>query len=352
METRSDEPEEGRREQATETNVVRLRDWLAPPEEFVPLGAATRRADARRESPDLRADHGLRPESSSSSEGRLTGPRTTGPVRASDFWGEGSAAIHDALEAPAACGGRSLGGVRDARPSSEVKPSPGVCPPARRRRRSLPRSRQLRRAAIASSRYVVDRVSDRLAPIAVARLALVALGVLVGAGALTLLLTAARPAKRTVAHARQSMRVPGPRSSLVAGMPTTLGASYPARWRASTPTVAEHATPSVDHSTRRAAASRPVAVVNRSPTGAPPVTAAYTSAASAPVPPATPAAPRQVQSVSATPIASSPASVVTPVRPVEQPPSQAAPSPPSSPSTSGPAFGATGALGPGGSPDS
>jgi hypothetical protein len=66
VETRGPQDDEAGREAQAESNVIRLpRDWLGPREELVPFGT----------SPDLGA---------------------------SDFWGEGSAAVQRAMEAPAA----------------------------------------------------------------------------------------------------------------------------------------------------------------------------------------------------------------------------------------------------------
>lgn len=62
----------------TEENVIRLpRDWLGPPEELVPIGPAARARAAQRD-----AEAGL-------------------PPTADAFWSEDSAALHDAVQAPA-----------------------------------------------------------------------------------------------------------------------------------------------------------------------------------------------------------------------------------------------------------
>ena len=84
MET--DEPDVAATPDTPESNVVRFpRDWLGPLDELVPFGpSAGQRSDAE---PD---DSGV------------VEFKAPTPLRAEDFWGEASAAIHDALEAPAA----------------------------------------------------------------------------------------------------------------------------------------------------------------------------------------------------------------------------------------------------------
>lgn len=72
--------EEGGEEAARQTNVVRLpRDWLGPREELVPIGAGAR-AESSAEPPN--------------------DPEGSWLPTAHDFWGEGSAALHDAIRAP------------------------------------------------------------------------------------------------------------------------------------------------------------------------------------------------------------------------------------------------------------
>jgi hypothetical protein len=98
------EPGQGKRQPLAEGKVVRLPvDWLGPREDLIPFGPS--------------ADSQVKDEGESSP-----------PLRAQDFWGEGSAAIHDALE-----------------PSAPVasRPLPAPSAPASRRmpRRRLPRAR-------------------------------------------------------------------------------------------------------------------------------------------------------------------------------------------------------------------
>jgi hypothetical protein len=86
--------ETGEQEARPRANVVRLpRDWLGPREELVPFG----------------------PSASSEGTEEL-------PPSAEDFWGERSAAIHDALEAPADISGAPVG--VQARRRFDRKPRP------------------------------------------------------------------------------------------------------------------------------------------------------------------------------------------------------------------------------------
>jgi hypothetical protein len=106
------EPGQGRSEPRLDGKVVRLPvDWLGPREELVPFGPSAR---------------GDQPEEA---EGPIT------PLRAEDFWGESSAAIHDALEPPAPV-------ARPPRPvASPPAPRPPVPASPRRHHPRLPRMR-------------------------------------------------------------------------------------------------------------------------------------------------------------------------------------------------------------------
>jgi hypothetical protein len=89
---------EGTRKAPTQDNVIRLGDWIGPREELVPFG---RRAGSREvESGGVAAD----PEGADSPAARSAGLASfvpEAPPSAEDFWGERSAAVHDALQAPA-----------------------------------------------------------------------------------------------------------------------------------------------------------------------------------------------------------------------------------------------------------
>jgi hypothetical protein len=117
-----------------EENVIRLpRDWLGPPEELVPIGPAARARAAQRE---------------------LVGDM---PPTADAFWSEDSAALHDAVQAPAATSGAYL------------DPPVGLVPPLAGRRMipTLPRLPRPRLDGVAA------RVSWRRAAVTVAIVALI-----------------------------------------------------------------------------------------------------------------------------------------------------------------------------------
>ncbi len=81
LETEGPQSDEATGEALAESNVIRLpRDWLGPREELVPFGT---RAEG--------------PTETAGGESRAPEP----PPRAADFWGEESAAVQDALPAPA-----------------------------------------------------------------------------------------------------------------------------------------------------------------------------------------------------------------------------------------------------------
>ena len=75
------------------------RDWLGPLDELVPLGPSAGQ-DSDRPKVD-EAD----PAPPAPAEGHVVDFAPSAPLRAEDFWGEDSAAIHDALEPPAQAAG-------------------------------------------------------------------------------------------------------------------------------------------------------------------------------------------------------------------------------------------------------
>ncbi len=91
--TEGRQTEAGEREAHPRATVVRLpRDWLGPREELVPFGP---RADGQNAGGAVRSDEpppGAEEAATSADEP---------PPSAEDFWGERSAAIHNALQAPA-----------------------------------------------------------------------------------------------------------------------------------------------------------------------------------------------------------------------------------------------------------
>lgn len=90
METRGPQDDEAGTETLRESNVIRLpRDWLGPREELVPLGIG---GDA--------ASFGIGPDRESTHPDSTDGPGVD-QLEAADFWGEGSATVQRALEAPA-----------------------------------------------------------------------------------------------------------------------------------------------------------------------------------------------------------------------------------------------------------
>jgi hypothetical protein len=90
VETRGPQDDEAGTETLRESNVIRLpRDWLGPREELVPLGIG---GDA--------ASFGIGPDRESTHPDSTDGPGVD-QLEAADFWGEGSAAVQRALEAPA-----------------------------------------------------------------------------------------------------------------------------------------------------------------------------------------------------------------------------------------------------------
>jgi hypothetical protein len=87
---------EGTRRARPRDNVVRLGDWIEPREELVPFGK--RRALPQLERlEDRTADPARPPER----DPNPTSFIPEAPPSAEDFWGERSAAIHDAVQAPA-----------------------------------------------------------------------------------------------------------------------------------------------------------------------------------------------------------------------------------------------------------
>jgi hypothetical protein len=78
VETEGPQGERGREDRDAASNVVHLqRDWFGPTEELVPFGPRA-------------------------SQTAVVDLETPAPVRPDDFWGEGSAAIHDVLQGPEA----------------------------------------------------------------------------------------------------------------------------------------------------------------------------------------------------------------------------------------------------------
>jgi hypothetical protein len=112
VETERPHTNEGRRRPPRDSNVVRLRDWIGPEEELVPFGPRARSADVDgglHAGPSADVDGGLHAGPSADVDGGLhAGQPPVGmttltpqpPPAAADFWGERSAAVHDALRAP------------------------------------------------------------------------------------------------------------------------------------------------------------------------------------------------------------------------------------------------------------
>jgi hypothetical protein len=92
--------EAGEREAHPRATVVRLpRDWLGPREELVPFGP---RADSQNAGGAVSSDESpLSAEESRISADGSPPSADESPPSAEDFWGERSAAIHNALQAPA-----------------------------------------------------------------------------------------------------------------------------------------------------------------------------------------------------------------------------------------------------------
>ena len=135
-------PEAGGEETRSDGDVVPFpRDWLGPREELVPFGPSARRTEEHRALDD----------------GGFS------PLRAEDFWSESSAAIHGALEAPAATQDH-----RQVEPpashgfSAGPPTAPAPTPPATRRRlngMNARRAARRRGAAIAHLAATAARVS-------------------------------------------------------------------------------------------------------------------------------------------------------------------------------------------------
>jgi len=85
-----DGSDRNRETRATENVVWLPRDWLGPRDELVPIGpAAIARARAAR-------------EAAAGAAGPESVPEPPLPPTAHDFWGEGAAALHDAIQGPIA----------------------------------------------------------------------------------------------------------------------------------------------------------------------------------------------------------------------------------------------------------
>jgi hypothetical protein len=97
VETEGPQTNEGRPKAPAESNVVRLRDWIGPYEELVPLGPRARSREPA--SPIASLEPGTSVADASQPPATPT-PMPEAPPAAADFWGERSAAVHDALSAP------------------------------------------------------------------------------------------------------------------------------------------------------------------------------------------------------------------------------------------------------------
>jgi hypothetical protein len=291
VETDDRQTEDGGRGARSEDNVVRLpRDWLGPREELVPVGSAVHAGGT--------TEHGS---------------VETLPPTAHDFWGEDSAALHDAMQAT-----QSEHRVEDpAAPTSRVREP-------RRRRWHRPRL---------TSRRGIDRLGARRRwlvlglPAATLLVAVAVIGEAEGpAGAPVRLSSLASPAARQTQEGFAT-------GTSVTGTPVALARarSLTLRVRSSRPTARR--SPGAAHS-RRAHTRHPAhrrivrhrsstsSVAARATTQSPAASATtYTSPTPAPVSPA----PRSAAATGSSPQSS-------PVRPA--------------------AFGPGGALGPGSSPDS
>ncbi len=155
METDGRQSRAGDRELSSDENVVRLpRDWLGPRDELVPIGPASR---ARARAAGLLDDD----------------PLDDLPPTAHDFWGEDSAALHDAIQGPA----RADPAPADAEPVSVAAarrprfPSPRLGRPRLGSRWDLAGVRELRLKWLAL-----------VLPIAVAVIAVAVIAVAVTAG--------------------------------------------------------------------------------------------------------------------------------------------------------------------------
>lgn len=132
VETESPRSDKETGEAQTPTNVVRIpRDWFGPREELVPFGpraSTTAVADAvRSELPDARDARVV-----NASELPPTGSELTGslPPRPDDFWGEGAAAIHDAVQIPELAYQRDVLATVEQKGAVAVDPQSGcVCRP-------------------------------------------------------------------------------------------------------------------------------------------------------------------------------------------------------------------------------
>lgn len=333
MERRTDEPEEGRRDSRSGSNVVRLRDWLGPPEELVPFGVSAARASGTGSASEAT------PHPPGTMEPRRpqadTGPaalRPTAPARPEDFWGEASASIHDALEAPV----NNAAGTRQAEPA----------PPSDQRRLSDRADPPL--AAAARRRVATVPLSLRL---------LLGLGLLAAVALPATMLYSTRPSKPTAQSLSGDGKVASRQvgiSGLLAAVARTVAGVDQAPRRAAVPTIVSRAT----HTSRTASRSHRV---GRTPAvDVPPPAPTEPALDSYRAPP--PSAPVSQATEPTATSASSPASsahsqgTVSPATDVPQRPGQtsggARAATASTGSGSPPAFGTNGLLGPGSSPDS
>jgi hypothetical protein len=97
VKTEGPKTNEGSRKPPAESNVVRLRDWIGPYEELVPLGPPDGSRPPAPPSGSFEPETSIAESPQPSGTSQLVPPP---PPGAADFWGERSAAVHDALSAP------------------------------------------------------------------------------------------------------------------------------------------------------------------------------------------------------------------------------------------------------------
>lgn len=144
MENEGPESKIGGNEEGADGNVVRFpREWLGPLEELVPLDVRPGSHDDRKPAaesepeagrghePDI-ADH-PQPDAAAGVLEFAGAP----PPRAEDFWGEASAAVHDALQAPPLADGEPQGTTSDPRSDRAVADEPSICSDSSGRRAGL-----------------------------------------------------------------------------------------------------------------------------------------------------------------------------------------------------------------------
>lgn len=97
-----------------DSNVISLRDWFGPEDELVPLG------------PRARANERESAAADGPGHASLTAHAPQPPPSPEDFWGERSAAVHDAVQAPAAHGNAARRGRRTTNRALGTLRRPGV----------------------------------------------------------------------------------------------------------------------------------------------------------------------------------------------------------------------------------